>query len=241
MEVKNITLETVRNAIAENNLDANSTNASVLRKIIGSGSFQTIQKHLETLRFEQKKPALEQEPVNDVEMPEAIKNELDSALTSAFSYIQASVKASVNDKIITLMTLKDEQELRIAQLSADLSSVNDELDSVNDELSGVKGELDKCKQALSVASTDADAVVKEAQKAQEKAEGALAKAQADHALVVEKLMHEHDLKIATLQAELDRVTALRVEERTQFAQLLANATVSVSKQNKEQQQERKNN
>jgi chromosome segregation ATPase len=221
MEVKNITLETVRNAIAENNLDANSTNASVLRKIIGSGSFQTIQKHLETLRFEQKKPALEQESAHDVEMPEQIKSELDSALTSAFSYIHASVKASVNDKIITLMTLKDEQELRIAQLSADLSSVNDELDSVNSELDSVNAELDKCKQALSVAANDADAVVKEAQKAQEKAEDSLAKAQADHALIVEKMLHEHDLKIATLRAELDRVTALRVEERTQFVQLLA--------------------
>jgi ElaB/YqjD/DUF883 family membrane-anchored ribosome-binding protein len=214
MEVKNITLETVRNAIAENNLDANSTNASVLRKIIGSGSFQTIQKHLETLRFEQKKPALEQEPAHDVEMPETLKSELNSLLLSAFNYINASVNASVNDKIITLMTLKDEQESRIAQLNADLASVNTELDSVN-------AELDKCKQALSVAANDAAAVVKEAREAQEKAEDALVKAQADHALVIEKLLHEHDLKLVTLQAELDRVTNLRIEERSQFLQLLA--------------------
>ena len=42
-----------------------------------------------------------------------------------------------------------------------------------------------------------------------------------HALTVEKMLHEYDLKLATLRAELDRVTTLRVEERTQFAQLLA--------------------
>jgi DNA repair exonuclease SbcCD ATPase subunit len=218
MEVKNITLDVVRNAIAENNLDANSTNASVLRKIIGSGSFQTIQKHLETLRFEQKKPDLEQDSAHDVEMPESLKSEFNLLLTNAFSYtfsyIHASVKASVNDKIITLMTLKDEQESRIAQLSADLASVNGELDGVNDE-------LDKCKQALSVAANDAAAVVKEAREAQEKAVSELAKAQADHALVIEKLLHEHDLKLVTLQAELDRVTNLRIEERSQFLQLLA--------------------
>jgi septal ring factor EnvC (AmiA/AmiB activator) len=238
MEVKNLTLDTVRNAVIDNELDVNATNASALRKIIGSGSFQTIQKHLETLRFEQKKPTLEQESAHDVEMPEQIKSELDSALTSAFSYIHASVKASVNDKIITLMTLKDEQESRIAQLNADLASVNGELDSVNSELDSVKDELDKCNQTLSVASTNADAVVKEAQKAQEKAEDALAKAQADHALAVEKLLHEHDLKIATLQAELDRVTNLRVEERTQFVQLLADVKPKpAAKRTKQQEQQ----
>jgi hypothetical protein len=214
MEVKNLTLDVVRNAIAENNLDVNATNANVLRKIIGSGSNQTIQKHLETLRFQQKKPVLEQESVHDVEMPEALKSELNSLLTNAFNYINASVKAGVNDKIIALMTLKDEQELRIAQLSADLTSVNDDFDSVN-------AELDKCKQALSVASANADTVVKEAREAQEKAVSELAKAQAEHALIVEKMLHEHDLKIATLQAELDRIANLRVEERSQFAQLLA--------------------
>jgi septal ring factor EnvC (AmiA/AmiB activator) len=112
------------------------------------------------------------------------------------------------------MTLKDEQESRIAQLSADLSSVNGELDGVNDE-------LDKCKQALSVASTNSDAVVKEAREAQEKAEDALSEAQMSHDLVIEKLLHEHDLKLVTLQAELDRVTNLRIEERSQFLQLLA--------------------
>jgi DNA repair exonuclease SbcCD ATPase subunit len=214
MEVKNLTLDAVRNAVINNEIDVNSTNASVLRKIIGSGSFQTIQKHLETLRFEQKKPDLEQDSAHDVEMPESLKSEFNLLLTNAFSYIHASVKSSVNDKIITLMTLKDEQESRIAQLSADLASVNGELDGVNDE-------LDKCKQALSVAANDAAAVVKEAREAQEKAVSELAKAQADHALVIEKLLHEHDLKLVTLQAELDRVTNLRIEERSQFLQLLA--------------------
>ena len=216
MEVKNLTLDTVRNAIIDNNLDVNATNASALRKIIGSGSNATIQKHLETLRFQQKKATLTeaQESAYDIEMPEAVKNELNSALTSAFNYINVSVKSSVNDKIITLMTLKDEQEARIAQLNADLTSVNDDFDSVNEE-------LDKCRQALSIASVNADAKVKEAQEAQEQAVNALAKAHAEHALTVEKMLHEYDLKLATLQAELDRVTNLRVEERTQFAQLLA--------------------
>jgi DNA repair exonuclease SbcCD ATPase subunit len=214
MDVKNLTLDAVRNAVINNNLDVNATNAAALRKILGSGSFQTIQKHLETLRFEQKKPALEQEPAHDVEIPETLKSELNSLLLSAFNYINASVNASVNDKIITLMTLKDEQESRIAQLNADLASVNAELDSVNEELA-------RCKHALSVASANSDAVVKEAQKAQEKAEDELDKAKAEHAFSVEKLLHEHDLKIAALRSELDRVTNLRVEERAQFLQLLA--------------------
>jgi vacuolar-type H+-ATPase subunit I/STV1 len=192
----------------------NATNAAALRKILGSGSFQTIQKHLETLRLEQKKTS-EQEPVSDgIEMPETIKSELNSLLLSAFNYIHASVKASVNNKIITLMSLKDEQESRIAQLNADLASVNAELDSVNEE-------LDKCKQALAVAASDADAVVKEAQKARENAVNELAKAQADHALTIEKMLHEHDLKLVTMRAELDRVTNLRIEERSQFLQLLS--------------------
>lgn len=205
MEVKNLTLDTVRNAIIDNNLDVNATNASALRKMIGSGSNQTIQKHLETLRYQQKKSILTekaQESALDIEMPDAVKSELNSALTSAFNYINASVK----------------------------SSVNDDFDSVNEE-------LDKCRDALAVASIDADAKVKIAQEAQEQAVNALAKAHAEHALIVEKMLHEYDLKLATLRAELDRVTTLRVEERTQFAQLLADVKPKATTAKRTKQQD----
>jgi transketolase len=178
MKVKNLTLDTVRNAVIDNNLDVNATNASALRKIIGSGSNQTIQKHLETLRSQQKKPVLtekEQEPVHDVEMPESIKSELNSALTSAFNHINANLKASVN----------------------------------------------------------ADAKVKEVQ---EQAVNALAKADEEHALIFEKMLHEYDLKLAALQSELDRITNLRVEEHIQFAQLLADMKPKTAAKRTKQQE-----
>ena len=47
-----ITIDDVRQALADFRLNPSSTNAGAIRKIIGRGSYATVQKHLDTIRSE---------------------------------------------------------------------------------------------------------------------------------------------------------------------------------------------
>ena len=47
-----ITIDDVRQALADFRLNPSSTNAGAIRKIIGRGSYATVQKHLDTIRAE---------------------------------------------------------------------------------------------------------------------------------------------------------------------------------------------
>jgi hypothetical protein len=78
-----LTLNDVRIALGDT--DPNSTNAGALRRVLGRGSFSTIQKHLDTIRQEIAAPLLEAMGA----APDAPKDLIQSLWSVAWTAAQA--------------------------------------------------------------------------------------------------------------------------------------------------------
>lgn len=117
---KRININDVRDAVEQLGGNPGCTNAMAVRKVLGSGGFNTIQKHLETLRKERKNTETEKYTETAPKDPEELIQEMWSAafeeaarrqgtaLTDALrraEELNAELQTSLNDKIVLVEAL----------------------------------------------------------------------------------------------------------------------------------------
>ena len=216
----NITLEDVRQALGDK--DPNGVNAGTLRAILGRGSNQTIQKHLDKIRAEQVPAPL---PITG-EAPAAPKELVQSLWAAAWSSAQAqtsgmlaSVMAKLDVTEQALVTSRNDADA--AQSSADTAvsvlaeeqqqakakteALVSEKESLAKELADQKAKAE----AESKAAADLLATVKaSAELAAERAAAASALQEAKHSAGVELMRSEMDRLVNQL-ADLRSALAAR--------------------------------
>lgn len=93
---RRITFDDVREAVDQLGGNPNRTNAMAVRKVLGSGGFNTIQKHLETLRGNSPTSKVNKRQETGLETPSALFNEIwTQALTEARSEQEKTLGAAL--------------------------------------------------------------------------------------------------------------------------------------------------
>jgi multidrug resistance efflux pump len=122
-----INLADVRQALGET--DANATNAGALRTILGRGSLNTIQKHLDAIRAE-RAPAV---PVELGAVPAAPAE----AIAAVWGAAWAQAQALVLGRLESMTAQRDTLQARAAELAQVLEVSSDALDAKEAELAQV--------------------------------------------------------------------------------------------------------
>ena len=194
-----ITLDDVRTAIA--GTDPNTTNASKIRSLLGNrGSFETIQRHLDTLRAELVKPI-----EGNIEAPKAPVEAIQAVWSAAW---QAASLQTSN----TLARALQEKEKLLAELTTyknDALAANAQADLHNMTIESLRQQLETERKA----SEQSAANIKATQEKMD-AELASAKSELEQVKATQKLQNaRHEAAIATLRSELDRQINLLADLR----------------------------
>lgn len=119
-----INLADVRQALGDT--DANATNAGALRAILGRGSLNTIQKHLDAIRAERAPAA----PVEPGAVPAAPVEAIAAIWGAAWAHAQAQVRGRLD----SMTAQRDTLQARAAELAQVLEVSSDALDAKEVEL-----------------------------------------------------------------------------------------------------------
>lgn len=168
-------LDDVRAALA--GTDPTATNAGALRKTLGRGSLSTIQKHLDTIRSEQAKPAI---GIN-ISTPEMPKDLMQGVWAHAWAQAQTRTAGALAQALAT----QEAQAAAIATARADAEAAQLEADAATQALAQQEQ-----------AHTAALAALETAQQALQQEQQARALEQA-----------KHEAAIAALRGELDRLVS----------------------------------
>ena len=214
----NITLEDVRQAIGDK--DPNQVNAGTLRAILGRGSNQTIQKHLEKIRSELIPAPL----VTTSDAPTAPKELVQSLWSSAWSSAQAQTAGALASTLHKL-ELTEQQlvtanaDCDAAQSAADVAVavLAEEQEKGKKALEALATEKDGLAKALEEAKAKAEAEAKTAadQLATAKAEAALAQERAEAALALQEAKHSACVEL--MRSEMDRLIQQLADLRSALA------------------------
>ena len=196
-----ITIDDVRTVLE--GIDPNSTNASKVRALLGRGSFETIQKHLGTLRQELAAAAAPQVAADQV--PAMPVDAAAAMWLAAYSAAQVQTLRRVE----TLAAERDAALLKLETMGQDVAGLVatvDEQAAQLDQAAAVVAkvqadhlaDLEKAKDAAQVAAADRAQVAQEL----ERTRAELAKAQADAAHAAELAEAGREL----LRQELARLT-----------------------------------
>ena len=214
----NITLEDVRQALGDK--DPNGVNAGTLRSILGRGSNQTIQKHLDKIRAEQAPQPLQATG----EAPNVPKELMQSLWSSAWQSAQlqtASALATALHKLdVTAQQLVTAgNDCDAAQGAADIavSLLSEEQEKGKKALEALATEKDGLAKALEEAKAKAEAEAKTAadQLATAKAEAALAQERAAAALALQEAKHSASVEL--MRSEMDRLVNQLADLRSALA------------------------
>lgn len=190
-----VTLDDVRAALA--GADPSTTNASALRKVLGRGSFGTIQKHLDTLRVEAVAPVADMQ----AKAPDAPK-ELIAAVWQA-AWVQA--QALTSGALAAAHVREQALSTALATARTDADAVAQDADSAQAALteltSEVKEERYAHAQALEQAAKTHAQALEQATKGQMEAVQALEQERA--AMGLERA--QHAATTAALRGEVDRL------------------------------------
>ena len=173
-----ITLSDVRAALADT--DPNQTNAGALRKILGRGSFATVQKHLDAIRAE-RTPALPAAPgaippapadaiaaiwsaawaqaqVATLERMERLSAERDAALAQVAAQAQdvAGLAAEIDAQDAAAQELADTQALALAAAQAVALDATARAAAADKELAGARAEIERITAAAAQAAALAE-------------------------------------------------------------------------------------
>lgn len=190
-----VTLADVRAALGDT--DPSTTNAGALRTIIGKGSFQTIQKHLETLRAELA-PAVVQAGSAPAAPAEAV------AAIWAAAWQSAQVQTLA--RLETVTRQRDTVAQELATTRADVVALAGEVDALTDDLTTARNNLDAATTALTVAldRATADAATAAAALVAVRSELSTVRAEAAHA--AELATRDALLAAGAMQSTINRLT-----------------------------------
>lgn len=192
-----VTIDDVRAALGET--DPNATNAGALRRILGRGSFSTIQRHLDTIRADGMAQKLEFAGA----APDLPRELIAALWTHAWTAAQARTAGALASAQADLAATAAARE--VAQ--ADAEAAQAEADAATAELEAIKADAAALAQAH---ATELDAV--KAQAAQQEQtyrdeltglRAALAEAHAAHKLADAK----HEAAHEAMRGELDRLVS----------------------------------
>jgi len=128
-----ITIDDVRQAIE--GIDPNETNASKIRAMLGRGSFETIQRHLNTIRKENAP-----EPLTDIDqVPEMPKEAAQAMWTTAVQAAQVAVLSRTE----RLAAERDDALAHVEVIDGDMAELLDTLDKQAGTLAEVTAKLDE--------------------------------------------------------------------------------------------------
>lgn len=140
-----VTIDDVRTVLEREGIDPNQTNAGKVRALLGGrGSFETIQKHLNTLRAELAAAAMP--PVSVADLP-PIPTELSGALAAFWSASFSAAQVQTLRRSEQLAAERDGAFLKLETMSKDLADL---LSTVDDQAA----RLDQA--AATVAQVQAD-------------------------------------------------------------------------------------
>lgn len=204
-----ITLDDVRSAIGDT--DPQSTNASKLRKIIGRGSFETIQKHLELIRKEQAPVLLG----TQAPPPPPPKDAIEAVWLAAWSASQAATYgrterlSAERDAALELSVTRASD---IGGLTADLDSLLEKVAAAESHAAelAAQGEADLA--AAAKIAAEATEALEQALKAKETAESGATQAAAEAAAEAAKALEQLRSEKAKLEADAvhaDELATLR--------------------------------
>lgn len=252
-----ITLDDVRTAIGET--DANSTNASKLRAVLGRGSMATIQKYLMLVRIE-RAPVM---PGTQAPAPAAPRDAVDALWTVAWSAAQAMTHGrseTLSAQRDAALVLSETQALDITALAADVDGLVEKMVTAQNEAAALAEKT--AADLATAAQTAAEAVgaleraTEEKAQAQADALQAAELAKAEAAKVIEQLKAEkasveadaaHAAQLATRDAKIaenvmqgtinklnDQVVELKGLLRTTMTPAPAPATAPAPSKDKKQ-------
>ena len=187
----NITLQDVRAALGET--APNSTNAGVLRRILGRGSLSTIQKHLDTIRAEGAAPALE--------LAGAAPAAPGDLVAAVWSAAWAAAQARTLGALAQAQAQVAQQAQALAVAQADAAAAQEQADQTAQAL-----ELAQQQQAQQ--QQDAAQALAQAQEAATAAAqevAALRQEQAQQAHAQALAQAKHEAAQAALRGEVDRL------------------------------------
>lgn len=233
-----ITLEDVRAALG--GTDPNATNAGKIRKILGRGSFETIQKHLELIRRQQA-PAL---PGPLAAPPPPPKDAIEAVWLAAWSASQAATYGRterLSAERDAALELSGTRASDIAGLTADLDVLLEQVTIAQqhaaDLAAKAQADLEAAAQAAAETTAALERVTQEKAKAEADAAQAAEQAAADAAKALEQMAAAktkveadaaHANELATLKAQvaksamqdtIDSLTDQTVELKSQVADL----------------------
>ena len=125
-QTKRITINDVRRAIEQLGGDPGKTNAMAVRKVLGSGGFNTIQKHLETLRTERSCTDTTEFPET---APEAPKNLMNGVWSAAW----AEASKRHGKELGNALAKADDLERRLQASLHDMDDLSETLDRLQTE------------------------------------------------------------------------------------------------------------
>lgn len=214
----NVTIEDVRQALGDK--DPNQTNAGTLRAILGRGSNQTIQKHLDKIRAELIPTPL----LAASEAPTAPKELVQSLWSSAWATAQAQTTGALASTLHKLELT--ESQLATARADADAAQA-----AADVAVAVFAEEQEKGKKALEESNTQKEALEKALAEVRAKAEEAaktaaselaIAKAAADlaaeraaNALALQEA--KHSAAVELMRSEMDRLVNQLADLRSALA------------------------
>lgn len=130
---KAVTIDDVKTVIAEHEIDPNSTNANAIRKLLGgTGSNQTIQKHLNAIRAEvNPQPVGLDEGVSVPAMPAILRSAMEETWGSAWTAAQGATAQALAKALLE----RDQAIEKLAMAEADLNQANADLDKEREDYS----------------------------------------------------------------------------------------------------------
>jgi hypothetical protein len=229
MEVSNkvtpVTLDEVRAAIE--GINPNATNASAVRKALGRGSNDTIQRHLMTLRNEL--IAQNAVPADASDVPAMPTDAMQVVWSSAYT----TAAAKLATRLAILSTERDNALERLSSAEQDIVALIADSDSANEAIAKLQSSIEELKtqgtKAFEEAAETAAAAAKaaeetlkashaETQTAREETASAVARGvEIQHALDLEK--RDRETEKTVLNGTIDRLTNQLAELKSLLAQL----------------------
>ena len=199
----NITREDVVRALGDT--DPNKTNATLLRDIIGHGSPNTVQKHLDAIRTEREKPILL--------LQSAVPDIPSGLVASIWSAAWSEARAQTLAKIDQVTAERDAFRNRVDTLMLDKSVLGDAYDKLEAEQEHRLSEFDRLELTIEASEEAHVAALTEVQTLLELARDQLAQRDAAMSHAAELARRDAELKDAAhdraVQRLLDQIAELK--------------------------------
>lgn len=191
-----VTIDDVRTALGDTN--PNQTNASKIRALLGRGSFETIQKHLSTLRQELATAALP--PVAPGAVPAIPVDVAQQLWLTAWAAAQLATFA----KVEKLAAERDAALLKLDTINQDLTGFVATVDEQATQLEQLQTDKETAEVKLDTAINTLERTQDEQALALELLSNERAKFQAETAAEIEKLKSDADIKKMIFISDLEK-------------------------------------